>query len=133
MTSRGFNDVSRDNISLIITPCLGLPPLYSHPTIPLSGHYTLKLFYHPQKPPFTLCSGRPRRPVLIAFSRTLFLLLLCSSGDVDVNPGPAVLNSTPIPKTLSFDDLCNRNSLGFIHALEASSLTLFYSLLYRMS
>ena len=50
MTSPGFNDVSRDNI----TQYLGLPPLYSHPTIPLSVHYTLKLFYRPQKPPFTL-------------------------------------------------------------------------------
>ena len=90
MTSHGINDVSRDNISLIITQCLGLPPLYSHPTIPLSVHYTLKRFYRPQKPsPFTLCSGRPRRPILIALSRTL-ILLLCSSGDVEVNPGPAV-------------------------------------------
>ena len=33
--STGLN-VSRDNISQIITQCLGLPPMYSHPTIHLS-------------------------------------------------------------------------------------------------
>ena len=115
MTSPGFNDVSRDNISLFITRYLGLPPLYSHPTIPLSVHYTLMLFYRPQKPHFTLCSRRSRRPILIAFCRTLILLLLCSSGDVEVNPGHAVPSSTPIPQALSFDDFCNRNSLGFMH------------------
>ena len=112
MTSPGVNDVSRDNISLIITQYLGLPPLYSHPTIPLSVHYTLKLFYRPQKPPFTLCS---RRQILIPFSHTLILLLLFSSGDVEVNPGPAVPSFTPIPQALSFDDFCNCNSLGFMH------------------
>jgi hypothetical protein len=26
-----------------------------------------------------------------------------------------VPSSTPIPQTLSFDDFCNRNSLGFMH------------------
>ena len=36
VTSPGLNDVSRENISLIITQCLGLPPPYPHPTIPLS-------------------------------------------------------------------------------------------------
>jgi hypothetical protein len=88
VTSPGLIDVSRDNTSLIVTQCLGLPPLYSHPTIPLSVHYALNLFYHTQKPaPFTLCYKRTRQPVLIAFSRTLILLLLCSSGDVEVNPG----------------------------------------------
>ena len=77
VTSSGLNDVSRDNISLIVTLCLGLHSLYSHPTIPLSVHYALNLFYRAQKPaPFTLCSGQTRRPVLIALSRTLILLLL---------------------------------------------------------
>ena len=118
MTSRGFNDVSRDNISLIITQCLGLPPLNSHPTIPLSVHYTLNLFYRPQKPaPFTLCSGHPRRLILIAFSHTL-ILLLCSSGDVEVNPGP-------IPQALSFDDCCNHKRLGFMHVNIRSLLPKF--------
>uniref|UniRef100_A0A8K9VAJ4 Reverse transcriptase domain-containing protein n=1 Tax=Oncorhynchus mykiss TaxID=8022 RepID=A0A8K9VAJ4_ONCMY len=125
MTSPGFNDVSRDNISLFITQYLGLPPLYSHPTLPLSVHYTLMLFYRPQKPPFTLCSRRSRRPILIAVSRTLILLLLCSSGDVEVNPGPAVPSSTPIPQALSFDDFCNRNSLGFMHVNIRSLLPKF--------
>ncbi|KAM9414442.1 uncharacterized protein ACWYII_023767 isoform 2-T4 [Salvelinus alpinus] len=125
MTSPGFNDVSRDNISLIITQYLGLPPLYSHPTIPLSVHYSFKLFYRPQKLPFTLCSRSSRRPILIAFSRTLILLLLCSSGDVEVNPGPAVPSSTPIPQALSFDDFCNRNSLGFMHVNIRSLLPKF--------
>ena len=73
------------------------------------------LFYRPQKPPFTLCSRRSRRPILIAFSRTLILLILCSSGDIEVNPGPAVPSSTPIPQVLSFDDFCNRKSLDFMH------------------
>jgi hypothetical protein len=90
MTSHGLN-VSRDYISLIIAQCLGLPPMYSHPTLPLSLHYALNLCYRAQKPiPFTLCSERARPPVRIAFSRTLILPLLCSSGDVDDNPGPSV-------------------------------------------
>ena len=100
MTSPALN-VSRDYISL--TQCLGLPPMYSHPTLPLSVHYALKQYYRAQKPaPFTLCSERSRWPVRIAFSRTLILLLLCSSGDVEVNPGPAVPSSTPTPQVLSF-------------------------------
>ena len=98
VTSPGLNYVSRDNISLNVTQCICLPALYSHPTIPLSVHYALNLCYRAQKPaPFTLFSEHTRRPVLIAFSRTL-ILLLCSSGDVEVNPGPAVPSSTPIPR-----------------------------------
>ena len=55
VTSPGLIDVSRDNTCLIVTRCLGLPPLYSHPTIPLSVNYALNLFYRAQKPaPFTL-------------------------------------------------------------------------------
>ena len=81
--------------------------MYSHPTLPLSVHYALDLCYRAQKPvPFTLCSERAGRPVRIAFTRTLILLLLCSSGDVEVNPGPACMLT-----------------------LEAYSLSLFYSLL----
>jgi hypothetical protein len=115
VTSPGLN-ISRDNISLIITQCTGLPPLYPHPTIPLSVYYALNLFYCAQKPaPFTLSSERNRQPVLIAFSRTLILLLLCFSGDVEVNPGPAVPSSTHTPQVLSFVDFCNRKSLGFMH------------------
>ena len=95
---------------------LGLPPQFSHPTIPLSVHYALNLFFRAQKPaPFPLCSERSRRPVLIAFSRTLILLLLCSSGDVEVNPGPVAPSITPIPQALSFVDFCNRKSIGFMH------------------
>ena len=61
VTSPGLMDVSRDNISLIVTQGIGLPALYSHPTIPLSVHDALNLFYHAQKPaPFTLCSERTR-------------------------------------------------------------------------
>ncbi|CDQ59560.1 unnamed protein product [Oncorhynchus mykiss] len=111
----GLN-VSRDYISLIITQCLGLPPMYSHPTLPLSVHFALNLCYRAQKPaPFTLCSERARWPVCIAFSRTLILLLLCSSGDVEVNPGHAVPSSTPTPQVLSVVGFCNRKSLGFLH------------------
>ena len=96
---------SLETISLIVTQCLGLPPLYSHPTIPFSVHYALNLVFRAQKPaPFTLCSDCTRCP-----------LLLCSSGDVDVNPGHAVPSSTPIPQALSFVDFCNRKSLGFKH------------------
>ena len=68
---------------------------------------------------------RTRRPVLLAFSRSLILLLLRSSGDVEVNPGPAVPSSTPIPQGLSFDDFCNRNSLGFMHVNIRSLLPKF--------
>ncbi|CDQ97352.1 unnamed protein product [Oncorhynchus mykiss] len=124
-TSPGLN-VSRDNISLIITQCLSLPPMYSHPTIPLSVHYALNLFSYAQEPaPFTLCSESTKRPVLIAFMRTLILLLLCSSDDVEVNPGPAVPSSTPTPQMISFVDFCNRKSLGFIHVNIRSLLPKF--------
>ena len=45
----GLTGASRDEISLIVTQRLGLPPLYSHPTIPLSVHYALNLFFRAQK------------------------------------------------------------------------------------
>ena len=83
MTSPGLN-ISRDYISLFITQCLGLSTMYSHPTLSLSVHYALNQCYRAQKPAlFTLCSERARRPVRIVFSRTLILLLLCSSGVLD--------------------------------------------------
>ena len=105
---------------------LGLPPLYSHPTIPLSVHYALNLFFLAQKPvPFTLCSECTRQPVLIDFSCTLILLLLCSSGDVKVHPGPAAPSITPIPQALSFVDFCKRKSLGFMHVNIRSLLPIF--------
>ena len=117
MISPGLNDIPRDNIYIfIVTLCTGFPPLYSHPTIPLSVNYALNLFYRAQKSvPFTLCSECTRRPVLLAFSRNLILLLLCYSGDVEVDPGPAVPSSTSIPQALSFVDFCNRKSLSFMH------------------
>ena len=129
VTSPGLNGASRDKTSLIITQCLGLHPLYSHPTIPSSVHYALNLFYHTQKSaPFILCSQCTRRPVLIAFSRTLILLLLCSSADVEVNPGPVASSTTPIPQALSFVDFCNCKSLDFMHVNIRSLLPKFYSL-----
>ena len=125
MTLPGLN-VSRDYISLIITQCLGLPRMSSHPTLPLSVHYALNLCYRAQKPaPLTLCSECTRRPVLIASIRTLILLLLCSFGDVEVIPGHAVPSTTPIPQVLSFVDFCNRKSLGFMHVNITSLLPKF--------
>jgi hypothetical protein len=74
VTSPSINSVSRDSTSLIITQCLGLPPLYPHPTIPLSAHYVLNLFYHAQiYAPFILWQQRTRRPVLLTFSCILIL------------------------------------------------------------
>ena len=120
VTSPSITSPSRDATSLIITQCLGLPPLYPHPTIPLSVHYALNLFYHAQKSaPFILCPQRSRRPVLTAFSRTLILLLLCSSGDVEVNLGPAC------PQAPSFVYFCDRKSLGFMHVNIRSLLPKF--------
>lgn len=56
-TSHALTCPSRDETSLIVTQHLGLPPLYSHPTIPLSVHYALNLFSCAQKPAsFSLCS-----------------------------------------------------------------------------
>ena len=96
------------------------------PTIPLSVHYTLNLCHRAQKPaPFTLRSERARPPVLIAFSRTLILLLLYSSCNVELNPWPAVPSSTPIPQVLSLVDFCNRKSLGFMHVNFRSLLPKF--------
>ena len=104
MTSHGLN-VSRDYISLIITQCLGLPLMYSRPTLPLSVHYALNLCYRAQKPaPFTLCSERARRPVRIA---PLPLPRCCH-----------LLTSVTVKALVS----C-------MLTLEASSLSLFYSLL----
>jgi hypothetical protein len=102
VTSPSITSPSRDATSVIITRCLALSPLYPHPTIPPSVHYALNLFYHAQKSaPFILCPQCTRWPVFIAFSRTLILHLLCSSGNVEVNPGPAC------PPALSFVDFCN--------------------------
>ena len=101
---------SRDAASLIVTQCLGLPPLYSRPTMPLSVHFAGNLAYHAQKSsPFFLCSQSTRRPVLIALSCTLILLLLSSSGDVEGILGPVC------PQALSFVDFCNCKCLGFMH------------------
>ena len=124
VTSPSITGASRDATSLIITQCLGLPPLYTHPTIPPSVRYALNLSYHAQKSaPFILCSQRTRGPVMIAFSHSL-ILLLCSSGDVEVNPGPVC------SQVLSIVDFCNRRSLvSCMLTSEASSLSLFYSLL----
>ena len=109
-TAPSLTGASRDATSLIVTQCLGLPPLSSHPALPLSVHYALKLSYHAHKSaPFILCSQHTRRPVLIASSRILILLLLCSSGDVEVNPGLVC------PHALSFVDFCNSKCLGFLH------------------
>ena len=114
------------HVQCLHNQCLGLPPMYSHPSLPLSVHYALNLCYRAQKPaPFTLCSERATRPVRLAFSHILILLLLCSSGDVEVNPGPVVPSFTPTPQVLSFVDLCNRKSLGFMHVNIRSLLPKF--------
>ena len=42
-----------------------------------------------------------------------------------MNSGPAVPSSTPIPQALSFEDFCNRNSLGFMHVNIRSLLPKF--------
>ena len=108
VTSPSITSASRDSTSLIATQCLGY--LHCTRTLPYCVYYALNLSYHVQKSaPFILCPQRTRRPVLIGFSRTLILLLLCSSGDVEVNPGPAC------PQALSFVDFCYRKSLGFTH------------------
>ena len=44
-----------------------------------------------------------------ASHHTLILLPLCSSDDLEVNPGPVCLQA------LSFVDFCNRKSIGFMH------------------
>ena len=73
----------------------------------------------PRNAPFILRSQSTRRPVLIAFSRTLLLLLLCSSGDVEVNQEPVC------PQPLKFVDFCKRKSLGFMHVNIRSLLPKF--------
>ena len=55
---------------------------------------------------------------MIAFSHTL-ILLLCSLGDVEANPGPVC------PQSLSFVDFCFRISLGFMHVNIRSLLPKF--------
>ena len=67
---------------------------------------------------FILCPQRTRQTVLIAFSRTL-ILLLCFSGDVEINPGPAC------PQALSFLDFCNHKGLGFMQVNIRSLLPKF--------
>uniref|UniRef100_A0AAZ3QXA3 Protein kinase domain-containing protein n=1 Tax=Oncorhynchus tshawytscha TaxID=74940 RepID=A0AAZ3QXA3_ONCTS len=86
----------------------------------------LNLFFRAQKPaPFTLCSKCTRRPGLIAFSRTLILLLLCSSGDVLFNPAPL-----PFPRCSHLlTSVTVKALVSCMLTLEASSLCLFYSLL----
>ena len=45
VSSPDLTGASKDKTSLIVTECLGLPPLYSHPTIPLYVHYALNLMH----------------------------------------------------------------------------------------
>ena len=59
--------------------------------------------------------------------RNLILLLLWSSADVEVNPGPAAPSITPIPQALS-NDFCNRKSGGFMHVNIRSHLPKFFFL-----
>jgi hypothetical protein len=85
----------------------------------------LNLFFCAQKPaPFTLCSERTRQP-LKKKTLAVLVLLLRSSGDVEVNPGPAATSITPIPQALSFVDFCNRKSIGFMHVNIRSLLPKF--------
>ncbi|KAK6297225.1 hypothetical protein J4Q44_G00318080 [Coregonus suidteri] len=122
----GSIGASSDTISFIVTQSIGLPPLYSYPSISLSVHNALNLFYNARKSaPFILCTQRTRRPVLKAFSRILILLLLCSSGDIEVNPGPVAPSITATPQALSFFDFCNRKSLVFLHVNIRSLLPKF--------
>lgn len=68
-----------------------------------------------------ICS---RQPVLLAFSHTLILLLLCSSGDVEVNPA-----SLPFPRhSHLLTSVTPKDLVSCMLTLETSSLSLFYSL-----
>ena len=129
MTSPGLN-VSRDYISLIITQCLGLPPLYSHPTLPLSVHYALKLCYCSQKPaPFTLCSERARRPVRIAFSRPLSYFSSIPLVMWRLIQVLQCLAPLPPPRCSHLLTVNVKALVSCMLTLEANSLSLFYSLL----
>ena len=114
MTSPGLKDVSRDHISHHSMPRPTSTVFTSYHTF-VCTLCLESILSCPETCSFYSLFRRTRRPVLIAFSHTLILLLLCSSGDVEVNQGPAVPNSTPIPRVLSFVDFCNRISLAFMH------------------
>lgn len=49
----------------------------------------------------------------IAFTRILIVLILIMSGNVHVNPGP--VHANPAISRLTFRNLCDRKSLGFLH------------------
>ena len=41
--------------------------------------------------------------------------MLLTSGNVHPNPGPSNGDATPITTNLTFNDFCDRKSLGFLH------------------
>ena len=69
----------------------------------------------PADPSRLVCRRNCTKGLQQTSSVALILLLLCSSGDVEVNPGPATPSSTHISQALSFVDFCNHKGLGFMH------------------
>ena len=118
MTLPSITSPCRDGTSLVMTQCLGIPPLYPQPTISLSVHCALNLFYHAQKSaPFILCPQRTRWTVLIAFSRTLMVMW-------------RLTQALRVPRHSHLLTSVNEKALvSCMLTSEASSLNLFYSLL----
>lgn len=79
----------RDAFSFFTTLHLGLPQLKTYTAISLASHTALQLVYYDLMPiSLYNATRRSKRPVLKAMCHTLIFLLLCSSGDVELNPGP---------------------------------------------
>lgn len=116
ITSSDLTVFSRDTIAFIVTQCLGSPPFHIQAVISLLVPKSLYSLYYVHNPiPLFYFPKCTKRPVFIAISRALILLLLFSSGDVQLNPGPVTSVENLTSHIFSFDDFCNRKIFGFMH------------------
>lgn len=112
----GIFDLFRDAISFFTTLHLGLPQLNTYTAISIASYTALQLGYYDLIPSSLYNATRQsKRPVLKAMCHTLIFLLLCSSGDVELNPGPKTPSAFSESQAISFTDFCDRKSLGFMH------------------
>ncbi len=108
-----FYLTSREVSSFWITKTTGLPSL-SVICFPLYSYILVQQFPVPSsltqaKPP----CDKQRHSFCTGFWRLFIILILLISGNIHPNPRPAPDN--PAVSNLSFNDFCERKSLGFLH------------------
>ncbi|XP_031704084.1 uncharacterized protein LOC116383988 [Anarrhichthys ocellatus] len=110
----GFSLSTRDISSFWFTKTFGLPTWFVTKLIPLYSYMLLQQFHDS-----SLISTKPSlkdkhmQHFSTVLRRVLIILMLFISGNVHPNPGPAIHG--PTVSNLSFNDFCDRKSLGFLH------------------